>query len=229
MNNSLIFSIITTCMIVLSTGQCHAEPQKEHEKWWTENTPKMFDTFDGWLGDTNSTSRVLAREHIKKMDYKTILDVPCGTCTEYLGYKQEEMPIAYTGLDITAYLVNRAKKMGINAVEGSIEKIPFKDSSFEIVYSRHILEHLDYYELALNEAIRVAKNEVLVVFFINPSTTAPDSISRAPYNGAILYHNRYNRDKLNAFVTKNPKVKSTKWEDIGGIANDESFLHIYLK
>ena len=89
------------------------------------------------------------------------------------------MPISYTGLDITAFLVHKAQKMGINAREGSIEKLPFDNSSFQLVYVRHLLELLDYYERALTEAIRVAEKEVMVIFFIPPQLDQPDRINSA--------------------------------------------------
>lgn len=212
--------------LLFSTCFCHSEPQKPHEQWWTENSDK-FDTFNGWLGDYDARSRALSREHITLLGYTNVLDVPCGTCIEYFGYQHTNMAIDYTGLDITAYLVARAQSFGIKAYEGSIENMPFTDSSFHLVYIRHLLEHLDYYRIALAESVRVAEKEVLVVFFIPPST-APDIISLAEFDGSLLYHNRYNRDALISYIQGLPKVDRIEWEAVDGPTTEE-ILHIYLK
>lgn len=226
MKNTFILKCVTL-VLVCSANFCFGEPVKEHEQWWTQNEDK-FDTFDGWLGTCDATSRVLSRQHINKLGYVKILDVPCGTCTEYFGYQQNNMAIDYTGLDITHYLVSRAQSMGINAVEGSIENIPFTDSTFELVYARHILEHLDYYQIALSECIRVAEKEVLVVFFIPPGEDKNDKISYAIVDDSGLYHNRYNKETLIEFISQNPKVDHIEWENVDE-SNNEIILHIYLK
>jgi ubiquinone/menaquinone biosynthesis C-methylase UbiE len=226
MNSTFLIKSFTLLLICIANF-CIAEPSKEHEQWWTRNEDK-FDVFNGWLGTGDAASRVVSREHIKTLGYTKVLDVPCGTCTEYFAYKANHIAIEYTGLDITRYLVARAQAMGINAVEGSIENIPFNDSSFELVYARHILEHLDYYHLALNECIRVAEKEVLVVFFIPPGEGEGDKISYANVDGAGLYHNRYNKEALVNFVNQNLKVDHLEWENIGELGT-EVILHIYLK
>ena len=215
---------LLTLLFILTASVSFAEPTKPHEQWWTQNE-NLFETFDGWLGTCNAKSRMLAREHVKNKEYTQLLDVPCGTCIEYFGYVQDDIKIDYTGLDITKYLVNRAKSMGINAVEGSIENLPFEDSSFELVYIRHLLEHLDDYKLALSEAIRVAQKEVLVVFFIHPSLTNPDNISPAIINNALLYHNRYNRANLSSYVYEHAKVNRIEWENVD---EKEIIMHVYL-
>lgn len=206
-------------------NHCEANPQKPHELWWSVNEDK-FDMFDGWLGDAFAKSRAVSREHVRKLGYRTMLDAPCGTCTEYFGYVSSKIPIEYTGLDITAYLVARAAELGIHAVEGSIEQIPFPDSSFDLVYIRHLLEHLDYYHQALLESIRAAKKEVLVIFFI-PPTSDPDNIFLSETDGAWLYHNHYNREKLEDFILDQPSVERIEWQNIPG-TEKEIILHIYL-
>jgi ubiquinone/menaquinone biosynthesis C-methylase UbiE len=216
-----------TLLLVCIASFCFGKPLKEHEQWWTLNEDK-FETFDGWLGDFDACSRVQARKHINLLGYRNVLDVPCGTCTEYFGYQKDNMAVAYTGLDITHYLVERAQQMGVTAVEGSIEKIPFQDSSFELVYARHILEHLDYYELAVSECIRVAEKEALVVFFIPPVENEADTISYAIIDDAGLYHNIYNKEKLVGFISQNPKVDRLEWENIDA-TEKEIILHIYLR
>lgn len=198
--------------------------QKEHEQWWELNVLNKLGKFANWLGDTDADSRVKMRSYIKSQGYKSVLDVPCGLCTEYFGYIETGMDIDYCGLDITKALVERGKSLNVPVKQGSIENIPFPDNSFDVCYARHILEHLDYYEKAVEELIRVASKEVIVVFFIRPHDDA-DSIRPGMDSGALLYHNVYNRSKIRDFATNNKKCKNASWQDINKY---EVALHIYV-
>lgn len=215
-----------TCLgfILLIGHMIIADELKEHEQWWTNNLSAYIGQFESWLGDENAASRICARAHIKDLGYKSILDIPCGLCAEYFGYEKENMEIQYLGMDITVQLVNRGRALGIPVLLGNIEKIPCDDSSFDVCYARHILEHLPSYETALNELIRVAKKEVLVTFFMIPT---PEStlIEGAYLQGCLLYHNRYNKSCLEDFIKQNQKVRRIAWESV---SNAESILHIYL-
>lgn len=204
--------------------QC-AVSMQPHECWWDANTESMGQYFEQWFGDCNSSSRVLARKYIKREQYRTILDIACSLGTEFVGLQQDGMSIAYLGMDISPKLVELAQKKHIPAIQGSIENIPCDDSSFDICYARHILEHLPYYEKAINELIRVAKKEVLIVFFIKPND-AMDTFTVNLDHNHLLYANHYNRDKLEYFVDCNAKVKTVKWEDVD---EKEAILHIYVK
>lgn len=223
-----VFSFLFTGMLfgsAVCTGSVRLTP-KPHEQWWEHNLHGvMNNVFAQWLGDVDAPSRVRMRNYIKSRGYKSILDVPSGLCTEFFGYQKYNVDIAYYGVDITQKLVDRALGLGINVVRGSIEEIPFADSSIEVVYARHILEHLNYYELAVNDLIRVAEKEAIIIFFIKPHAR-PDSIRPTTDKGHLLYHNVYNRKKLESFVRANPKVASIAWEDI---TSSENALHIYLK
>jgi len=198
---------------------------EEYEIWWEkclENNVSIA-TFEGWLGDIYSTSRVAMRRHVVQKNYKSILDVPSGLCIDYFGFKHDGITIDYQGVDITPKLVALAQKQNLPVIVGDIKSLPFQDNKFDICYARHILEHLSSYEQAINELIRVAKKEALITFFIQPQET--QSISSAYYNDHLLYHNTYCRPALERFVLSNPKVSKLEWEYVDG---REIILHIYL-
>jgi len=197
---------------------------QNHEQWWVKNAEKRMGELKDWLGNEDADSRVKMRSYLKEKGYKNILDIPCGLCTEFFGYRKDGIDIDYYGADITPQLVERARKLGLNIVQASIEDLPFADSTFDICYARHILEHLSYYEKGVDEIIRVADKEALVIFFIKPQDT---EVIYAPVDvNAVIYHNQYDKHKLEEYVVRNPKVSSIAWEDIN---NDEVVLHIYLK
>jgi len=50
-----------------------------------------------------------------------------------------------------------------NFVKCDAHYLPFKDDSIEIVYSHHVLEHLDHPLIALQEWSRVAKKKLIII------------------------------------------------------------------
>lgn len=231
MNRIATFISLFLICLILGYWQYarHSQPGiKAHEQWWSNclESKVSLKLFKKWLGGQNAESRIAMRRHIKEKGYSSILDVPCGLCVDYSGIKEENLPIQYTGLDITKKLVKNATRQGISAVLGSIERIPFEDNHFDICYARHILEHLDSYVLAVPELIRAAKKEVMIVFFLKPTSEAVDKINASPDRGFLLYHNQYSKPKLEEFVLANSKVHRIDWEEVG---MTENILHIYLK
>jgi ubiquinone/menaquinone biosynthesis C-methylase UbiE len=205
-----------------------ADQNKQHEIWWQNcvGSKVSWQTFSGWLGGIDAESRIAMRNHVKQAGYESIVDIPCGLCIDYWGLVQEGIGIQYTGVDITSRLVEYVKRRGAPAVVGSIEKIPYPDNAFDMSYARHILEHLDSYQAALTELIRVAKKEAFITFFIKPSEGLQDGIVSNWDRGFLLYHNQYSRPKMEEFIKMNPKVAEIVWEDVNSA---EVILHIYLR
>ncbi len=78
--------------------------------------------------------------------------------------------IAFHGVDISAEMLKEARtelnSSGINlhTTQGSVERLPYADETFDLVISAHVLEHLDRPEDALSEFERVLKpNGTLVI------------------------------------------------------------------
>jgi ubiquinone/menaquinone biosynthesis C-methylase UbiE len=103
-----------------------------------------------------------------------ILDVACGTgrmLSEVLSSKKD---IEYTGLDTSAAMTDVLKKkarlMGreknIRVVIGDAAKMPFNSSSFDIVFSFHLLWHIEKeeQEKVIKEMARVAKPGGFIIF-----------------------------------------------------------------
>jgi ubiquinone/menaquinone biosynthesis C-methylase UbiE len=216
------FNLAVLAMFLFSSA---LDAYKKHEIWWEENLDKevSLEVFQNWLGDVDSPSRLEMRRHVLRMGYESIVDIPCGLCIDYSGFKKDGISIDYLGIDITPKLVGIAQKKNINAIQGSIENIPKSDSSFDMAYARHILEHLDDYRLALFELIRVAKKEVFITFFIQPKE-GENNIDLALCNHQYLYHNTYNKREIESCLESHEKVKRYEWQDLG----KEVILHIYL-
>lgn len=197
-----------------------------YEQWWEDNVNTGYMQLISSIQHYNAHSRILMRRYIQKKGYKNILDVGCGIGTEWIGFKHDHMNIEYQGVDITPSLVHSAQQAGINVIESSIFKIPFLNETFDIAYTRHVLEHLPSYEGAIDELIRVACREVLIIFFIKPHEHNANYINLIPFQGSLLYNNHYSKKKLSEYIHANKRVDYCVWESLN---MQEDMLHIYLK
>jgi ubiquinone/menaquinone biosynthesis C-methylase UbiE len=91
-----------------------------------------------------------------------VLEVGCGT--GILLERVSKVAKRAVGIDLSNEMVKVAKARGLEAKKAFATKIPFKDNSFDIVFSFKTLSHVPNLELALSEMARVAKPGGLVVF-----------------------------------------------------------------
>ena len=103
---------------------------KSKSDWWNVNlNDATFDRFKGWIGDYGVASKAEPIKKCIEKSYKSFLDVGCGTCEMFLGFKAANYEIKYTGVDSCKYLIDRAKKLNIDIVESDVIKIPVDDNS----------------------------------------------------------------------------------------------------
>lgn len=174
--------------------------------WWDRNY--KLGQFRSWLTNEGSFSRSILTDLVR--GYDSVLDCACGTCLDYFEYKKKLIPVKYKGVDSCQGLVDEAKTFGIDCDLGSIEDLPYKDSSFDIVTARHILEHLDYYEKAISEMCRVAKYEVAIIFFL-----PPQEIEVLEKDANLNYEvnvNKYSKAKVEEFARMFGEVE---WISVG--------------
>lgn len=88
---------------------------------------------------------------------KTLLDVGCGR-----GYWANRVA-SQTNLKVTGCDVLENVPIDGDYVQGDIENLPFKDNSFDIVFSSHTIEHVRNLPKAISELKRVAKRQVIIV------------------------------------------------------------------
>lgn len=199
------------------------EKRAQHELWWSRNLGKesylhngsyvdapSLETFDKWMGDSGSQDRVKVRMRFPKEG--SFLDVGCGAAPEFWGLQISHPKLDYFGLDITPELVEFNLSRGIPCKVGSARSIPFEDNSFDIVHSRHVVEHMSDIETPLGELTRVAQKNVYVAFFMGPKRLRSSiSLDNAGTNGEV-YHNTYSRSEIRKCLKGNPKVRSFKYE-----------------
>jgi ubiquinone/menaquinone biosynthesis C-methylase UbiE len=200
--------------------------------WWDAFAQAGgFEDLETWLGGIDHASRVRIRERIAECNYETVLDCGAGLGLDYIGMSNLAHPVSYAGIEPSKEMRQAAQEMivryetlrrgdEIPIVEGSIQEIPYPDSSFDLVYARHILEHLPRIDDAVAEMVRVARLEVIIVFFMRPGKETYLTRER---DG--LWQNWWSKDTVEAEFAGNDKVEVFFWESLG----TEVLFHAYLK
>ena len=142
-------------------------------------------------------------------DADSTLDLGCGEGTRLNLLATRGQGV---GVDISSKAISLAKKKypNFDFRVGDLEKLPFKEKSFDLVYSAFVFEHLDNPEKVIKEAIRVlTPGGKLVV--IAPNFGAPNR-SSPPFKGSRLVK------LLAGFIKNMLPGKSLGWAKVMPIA-----------
>ena len=111
-------------------------------------------------GGIGLTKEILKTEEINKTS--RILDVGCGT-GQTAAYLAEQYGAKVTGMDINPIMVEKAKnrmrkyQLPVEIIQGSIEKFPVKDGTFDFIISESVLSFVNKPK-ALKEIFRLLKS-----------------------------------------------------------------------
>lgn len=103
--------------------------------------------------------RKCRRQVLAALEYaphaRALLDIGCSA-----GYVLEaaiSLGLEPTGLDLSNFTVNLCREKGYRAEQGSQTQMPFPDASFDIVTTKHTLEHAERPMDALRELHRILR------------------------------------------------------------------------
>jgi len=97
-------------------------------------------------------------------DVSSVLDVGCGNGA-FLNFLCSKCPnIRAVGVDFSRAALSQIRTEQIQKILGRVERLPFKDHSFDLVSCMDILEHLRYdlFECSIREIERVAREYILI-------------------------------------------------------------------
>ena len=162
----------------------------------------------------------------------SFLDYGAGSGTTYEAIRNEFVedggffPFVYKGLDIIPKNVDWCKehfKLDIFEHNPSLHKIDQPDKSFDVVYSRHVVDHMESFEGAMDEHKRVAKKLVIVILWVGLSNQDEHEIKNIDYrpSGGLLYPNEYtnifSKKKVMEYLLNDPDWELLEFnEDVGG-------------
>ena len=127
---------------------------------------------------------------LKEHQGNSVLDVGCGTGGHGLAIKK--MGYEYEGIDLNKAYVASAKKKGLKAAVMDATKLKYADNSVDNVLMFEVLEHIPDYKTALQEAIRVAKQRVLLTV---PNNSELNRLQQAN----LTYWHIHTSDHVNFF------------------------------
>lgn len=186
-----------------------------------------LDQLETWLGGPDAHSRLRIRERIAQCEYQSVCDVGAGLGLGFVGLDNISYEVQYIGVEPSVSLRLASGKIAeqyglkqIPLVAGTAEKIPLGDKSYDLVYARHIFEHLPKIEDAMNEMLRVAALEVIVIFFMRPGKETYLTRER---DG--LWQNWWSKSEVERTLENNPRVDVWFWETL----LEETLLHVYVK
>jgi ubiquinone/menaquinone biosynthesis C-methylase UbiE len=92
---------------------------------------------------------------------KNLLDVGCGNGQAAI-YTARTYPLAVTGLDLDPMLLARARREGagipnLDFIEADASRMPFPDAHFDIVMTFFALHHMENWNQAQQELLRVLR------------------------------------------------------------------------
>ena len=130
----------------------------DHAKVWIRQSDKC--------DMKHPSMKILAedfKEHSK--DFKSVLEVGAGNGRLIGMLSKKYKTKKFNSVDINQELSKHVEKtyQNVKSFVGDVtEKLPFKDNSFDIVYTFQVLQHICPQDInkALNELKRVAKKEI---------------------------------------------------------------------
>lgn len=134
----------------------------------------------------------------------------------------------YCGLDIIPKNTEWCKqKFGNMFFEynPSIHKIDQPDQSWDVVYSRHVVDHMESFEKAMDEHKRVAKKLVIVILWTGLLDSDEHEIKNIVDHRGLPteklypneYTNNYSRKKVLEYLNSDPQWELLELnEDVGG-------------
>lgn len=165
--------------------------------------------------------RNAVEDFIIKNNINDIIEFGCNTGILSYRLHKKGYTGSYVGCDSNTKAVVRAMELNQNGKSffsvNDIERMNFHNlrsvPKYEMVYSKDVIEHLEYYSEALNNLIFITKRYLVLSFFIKPS-----NIEKIVKHKDGYYLNQYDRNKLISFVNhfgfKNKTIFENQTEEL---------------
>ena len=177
---------------------------------------------------SNNFGRLYLATIVQQYNNPKVIDVGGCTGQTFEVFSNLNVQCQYILFDRTRQFLNYAKTLYGNKIlyhRGYVQQLPYADNFAEICLFRHVSEHLseqDFYQ-AINELLRVASKEVIIVFFLQPHSGNEHLIEhRGPdERGCYYWWSTYSWSKLvDFFSTFNVQIKTKLVYTVGAAHPD---------
>ena len=153
--------------------------------------------------------RVITARFKKTLHPKTVLDLGCGYNAYFLSHLIKRLPSIYEAIGIDMSVNEQFDSKKISLISGDLNEIlPFPDEKFDMIFSTAVLEHLNQYDVALEEMYRVLKKGGYL-FLTTPSPYAKPILEFLSYTLKLIdekeirdHKHYFSRDELKRLFTK---------------------------
>lgn len=176
---------------------------KYYERWWQENHGTRRDDLTQWLTESDQTSREAVGRVLDGVGIggATVLECGPGIYIDAQTIWAERPDVQYHAIDVTPAIVEDGRARGYAVEVGSVEAIPYPDRDFDLVYCRHVLEHLPSYRQAITEMRRVAQQKAVAVFWrIDEAATEDVILWNTVTDVPDTFHNTYSRQAITNYL-----------------------------
>lgn len=159
----------------------------------------------GGNGPAHPSQLYAIKKYVK--EGMSFLDYGAGSGTTYEAIIKEYggMPFVYCGVDVIPKFTKWCKKTfpdGKWFVNKEIHKISDKDKNWDVVFSRHVVDHMESFEKAMDEHCRVAKKLVIVVLWIPLGNGDEHSIKNIIDQQGLPTEKLYKNEYTNCYSRK---------------------------
>ncbi|MGH3071192.1 MAG: class I SAM-dependent methyltransferase [Gaiellaceae bacterium] len=179
----------------------------EYDDWWLGTGAFAARERPGW-----DEERAVLIDAIRALPPARTLDVACGT-----GFLTQHLPGSITGLDQSPSMLELASARVPDAgfVQSDALRLPFRDGTFERVFTSHFYGHLEDDEQArfLTEARRVASELVVVDSALRDDVEPVERQERVLRDGSRweVYKRFFDPDALAAELGGGETLHAGRW------------------
>ena len=141
-----------------------------------------------------------------------ILDNGCGT-GELIAYLRNIGVTNVIGCDISENMLKHARQKTDRVVLADSESLPFESGTFDVVYVRALLHHLEDVPKAVSEVARVLKNGGRVVFAETNKSIINDLPRKIMKKGEHFSesHKNFDANELISVIGRSLKVEKVEY------------------